>query len=96
VKESDRVRAMVELLTAFGVPAEERPDGMVVEGVPDRPLKAIRVQSHGDHRIAMTAAVLALVSEDVCVVEDVDCVATSFPRFAGTLRALGAEIAVES
>jgi 5-enolpyruvylshikimate-3-phosphate synthase len=44
----------------------------------------------------MTAAVLALVAEGECVVDDVDCIATSFPRFAGTLRALGAEIEVEA
>jgi 3-phosphoshikimate 1-carboxyvinyltransferase len=93
-KESDRVTRIVELLRAFGLDAEEREDGFVVEGRPDAPLTAARVSSHGDHRIAMTAAVLGLVADGTTVVEDADCIAASFPRFAGTLRALGAEIEV--
>jgi 3-phosphoshikimate 1-carboxyvinyltransferase len=94
-KESDRIARIVELLRAFGLDAEEREDGFAVEGRPDAPLSAARVSSHGDHRIAMTAAVLGLVADGPTVVEDADCIATSFPRFAGTLRALGAEIEVQ-
>jgi 3-phosphoshikimate 1-carboxyvinyltransferase len=93
--ESDRVARIVELLRAFGLDAEEREDGFAVEGRPDAPLSAARVSSHGDHRIAMTAALLGLVADGPTVIEDADCIATSFPRFAGTLRALGAEIEVQ-
>ena len=96
VKESDRIRAIVGLLRNFGVQIEEHEDGFSVEGRSDTPLSGGRVQSHGDHRIAMTAAVLGLVADGPTVVEDVACIATSFPRFAGTLRALGAEVEVES
>ncbi|MCC6216329.1 MAG: 3-phosphoshikimate 1-carboxyvinyltransferase [Polyangiaceae bacterium] len=94
VKESDRLAEMAGVLRAFGVEVEERPDGLRIEGVPDAPLRAARVESHGDHRVAMSAAVLALCAQGESVIEDVDCVATSFPRFAGTLRALGAEVEV--
>jgi 3-phosphoshikimate 1-carboxyvinyltransferase len=94
VKESDRLAAMASVLAAFGVPVEERPDGLVVDGVPDRPLRAATVPSRGDHRVAMTAAVLGLVADGPTRVTDVACIATSFPRFAGTLRALGAEVEV--
>lgn len=90
----DRIAALVELLRSFGVGASERPDGLVVEGQPDRPLRAARVHSGGDHRIAMTAAVLGLCADGETVVEDADCIAVSFPRFVGTLRALGADIEV--
>ncbi|MBK8994977.1 MAG: 3-phosphoshikimate 1-carboxyvinyltransferase [Myxococcales bacterium] len=96
VKESDRIAAIVALLRAFGVEAVEHEDGFSVEGRPSGPLAGARVDSRGDHRIAMTAAVLGLIADGPTVVEDVACIATSFPRFAGTLRALGAEIEVES
>jgi len=96
VKESDRIRAVVDVLGAFGVTAEEREDGFSVVGRPQAPLRATQVSSRGDHRIAMTAAILALVADGPTTIEDVDCVGTSFPRFAGTLRALGAEIEVQS
>lgn len=96
VKESDRIGLMVALLRRFGLEAEERDDGLVVEGRPEGRLRAAQVDSGGDHRIAMTAAVLGLVADGETVVDDVDCIATSFPRFAGTLRALGASVEVRS
>jgi 3-phosphoshikimate 1-carboxyvinyltransferase len=94
VKESDRLRAMASALGAFGVACEETPDGLRIEGRPDRPLEAATVASLGDHRIAMSAAVLGLVASGPTRVTDVACIATSFPRFVGTLRALGARIDV--
>ncbi len=95
LKESDRIATMAHVLRAFGVPCEERPDGLVIEGVPDKPLRAADVSSEGDHRIAMASAVLALCADGPCRVRDVDNIATSFPRFVGTLRALGARVDVE-
>ncbi|MCW5835552.1 MAG: 3-phosphoshikimate 1-carboxyvinyltransferase [Labilithrix sp.] len=94
VKESDRVATMVQVLRAFGVECEELPDGMVVQGRED-PLAAATIDSRGDHRIAMTAAVLGLHGSGPTRITDCDCIATSFPRFVGTLRALGARIDVE-
>lgn len=94
VKESDRLATMAGVLRAFGVTCHELPDGIVIEGVPDRPLRAADVDSRGDHRVAMTAAVLGLVADGPTRVRDVACIATSFPRFAGTMRALGAEVQV--
>ncbi len=94
-EEPDRIAALTELLRAFGVQAAARADGLVIEGQPERPLHAARVSSGGDHRLAMTAAVLGLVADGETIVDDVDCLAVSFPRFAGTLRALGADIEVQ-
>jgi 3-phosphoshikimate 1-carboxyvinyltransferase len=96
VKESDRIAQMVSVLRAFGVNAEEREDGMAVVGRPEGRLTAARVASHGDHRIAMSAAVLGLVADGETVIDDVDCIATSFPRFVGTLRGLGASVEVQT
>ena len=92
VKESDRLATMASVLRAFGVGCEERPDGLCIEGQPDGQLKAARVDSHGDHRIAMTAAVLALVADGPTSIEDTDCIATSFPTFVETFRQLGVTI----
>ncbi len=94
VKESDRITTMVQVLRAFGVNVEEKPDGMIIEGKQGK-LTPVDVESHGDHRIAMTAAVLALLGSGPSKIRDVDCVATSFPRFVGTLRALGARVEVQ-
>src|SRR5262249_36186481 len=94
VKESDRIAAMARVLRAFGLDCEERPDGLLIEGRPEGRLKAADVDSGGDHRIAMSAAVLALSADGPSRVRDVACVGTSFPRFAGTMRALGAQIEV--
>lgn len=95
VKETDRIAAMADALRAFGVRCEEQADGLVIEGRPDGPLEAATVESRGDHRIAMTAAVLGLAAGGKVRVRDVACIRTSFPRFVGTLRALGATIEVE-
>jgi 3-phosphoshikimate 1-carboxyvinyltransferase len=95
VKESDRIATMARVLRAFGVDYEERPDGLVIDGVPDKPLRAADVSSEGDHRIAMASAVLGLCADGPSRVRDADNIGTSFPRFVGTLRALGARIDVE-
>jgi 3-phosphoshikimate 1-carboxyvinyltransferase len=94
VKESDRIATMAALLRSFGVECEERPDGLQIEGIPDRPLRAARFASKGDHRIAMTAAVLGLVADGPTIIDDADCIATSFPSFADTFRHLGATVEV--
>jgi len=95
VKESDRLAAMAGVLRAFGVACEEQRDGLIVEGRAGAPLSPVDVASGGDHRIAMAAAVLALGATGPSRIRDVACIATSFPRFAGTLRALGADVRIE-
>lgn len=94
VKESDRIATMAKVLRAFGVGCEEREDGLVIEGS-DAPLKACRVDCEHDHRIAMTAAVLALLGDGPSVIDGAEVIATSFPKFVATLRALGARVDVE-
>jgi 3-phosphoshikimate 1-carboxyvinyltransferase len=94
VKESDRIATMAGVLRAFGVSTVEHPDGLEIEGS-SLPLRPVDIESHGDHRIAMTAAVLALVAEGPCRIRDADCIATSYPKFVGTLRALGARVDIE-
>jgi 3-phosphoshikimate 1-carboxyvinyltransferase len=90
VKESDRIQVMAEGLQALGVDARPTPDGMVIRG---GPLGAGRVDSGGDHRIAMAFAMAALRAAGPVVIEDCANVATSFPGFADLAR--GAGLAVE-
>ncbi|MRG95217.1 3-phosphoshikimate 1-carboxyvinyltransferase [Polyangium spumosum] len=95
VKESDRIAMMARVLRAFGLDCEERPDGLAIEGKPEGKLKAADIESGGDHRIAMASCVLGLLADGPTRVRDADNIATSFPRFVGTMRALGARIEVE-
>ena len=86
VKESDRIRAVVEGLRAVGAEAEELDDGLVVRG-DDRPLRG-RVVTHGDHRIAMAFGVLGALPGNEVEVDDRACAAVSFPDFWERLAAL--------
>ena len=90
VKESDRVRETVRLLAAFGVTAEERPDGYVVKG--QQALKPARVDVSADHRLALTAAVLALAAPGESELEGFEIAAVSYPSFLKTLESLGAKL----
>ncbi|MGE0031046.1 MAG: 3-phosphoshikimate 1-carboxyvinyltransferase [Steroidobacteraceae bacterium] len=92
VKESDRIAAMAEGLVALGVEAEARPDGMRIRG---GPVQGGVIESRGDHRVAMSFAVLAARASAPVVIRDVQNVATSFPGFAATARAAGLDLAAE-
>jgi len=91
VKESDRIAVMATHLRTFGVPVEERPDGMKVTG--GCPIRGgCRVDSFGDHRIAMSMAILALAADAPVTIGHVACVDTSYPEFWTHLRQLGAYV----
>jgi 3-phosphoshikimate 1-carboxyvinyltransferase len=83
VKESDRIKAMVEGLTAMGARIEELEDGFRVEG--GRPLRGAAVQSQGDHRIAMALSVAALSAQGDTEVEGAEVVSISLPTFFSEL-----------
>jgi 3-phosphoshikimate 1-carboxyvinyltransferase len=86
VKESDRIATTVAMLRAFGVPAREEPDGLVVSG--GAAMRGAEVDSHGDHRIAMSAAIAALRAQGRTVVHGWESVTTSYPGFADELNRL--------
>jgi len=91
VKETDRIAAMTTELTKLGARVEPQDDGMVIEG--GAPLRGGSVISHGDHRIAMSMAVAALVGEAPVAIEDTGCTATSFPGFWELLQRTGGRLA---
>lgn len=92
VKESDRIAAIAKLLNALDVSYQEYPDGLAICGKSD--WKGGQIDSHGDHRIAMTGAIAGLLATDGMKVDHADCVATSFPNFIELLHSLGAPIQV--
>jgi 3-phosphoshikimate 1-carboxyvinyltransferase len=84
VKESDRLAAIADGLRRMGARLEERADGMVVEG--STPLQASAVDAHGDHRIAMALAVVALTAAGPVEISGASSVAVSYPAFFDVLR----------
>jgi 3-phosphoshikimate 1-carboxyvinyltransferase len=86
VKESDRIAAMASELRKMGIKVKELEDGIVIEG--RESLEAATVNSHGDHRIAMSMIIAGLTAEGETTVEDTDCIDTSFPGFMGMLESL--------
>jgi 3-phosphoshikimate 1-carboxyvinyltransferase len=86
VKESDRVGAVVEELRKMGANLEERPDGFVVSG-PTR-LRGARVDSHGDHRLAMMLAIAGLLAHGPTHIDGSESVSKSFPEFEKVLKGL--------
>ena len=88
VKESDRISAVVNSLNACGIDADEYEDGYRITG---GKLQKATVDSHGDHRIAMSFAIAGLLSG--MEVEDTACIDTSFPNFFDILSQItGVEI----
>ena len=79
VKESDRIRAIAAELGRLGARITERPDGLRIEG--GTRLRGAVVSSGGDHRMAMALVIAGLLADGETVVEDTDCIATSFPGF---------------
>ncbi len=87
VKESDRLAAMGETLAAAGARIELFDDGCAIEG--PTPLRGVSVRTRLDHRIAMSMAVAQLLAGgDEVLLDDVACVATSFPGFFELLDGL--------
>lgn len=91
VKESDRLEATGAMLRVNGVAVEIDGDDLVVHGK-GRPAGGGEVATHMDHRIAMSALVLGLASEQPVRIDDSAFIATSFPGFVALMRELGCDL----
>ncbi len=89
VKESDRIQVMAAGLSALGIGARPTRDGIVIQG---GALSGGSVDSHGDHRIAMSFAIAALRAGNPIHIRDCANVNTSFPDFVNLARAVGLNI----
>jgi 3-phosphoshikimate 1-carboxyvinyltransferase len=92
VKESDRIALMTQGLEACGVVVEEEPEGFIVRGDGRPPRGGARIETEGDHRIAMSFLVLGLAAQAAVSVDEPGMIATSFPTFGSMMRALGARL----
>lgn len=88
VKESDRLAAIIDGLTALGATARAEGDTLVVEG--GARLDGADLASRGDHRLAMTWAIAGLVATSPVTVSGFEAVGVSYPAFVADLTALGA------
>ena len=86
VKESNRIKVMVEELSNMGAQIEETEDGMIIHG--KHSLHSAQIDSHKDHRIAMTFSILSrAIGKDLPII-DKDCVKISYPNFYEHLHSL--------
>ena len=86
VKESNRIRTMAEGLSRLGATVEETEDGLIIDG--GAALHGGAVESYSDHRIAMSFAILSLVTYGEVRISDPDCVNISAPTFYEDLKSL--------
>jgi 3-phosphoshikimate 1-carboxyvinyltransferase len=91
VKESDRLAATADMLRANGVVVEIEGDDLIVQGK-GRPAGNGEVKTHMDHRIAMSALVMGLATENPVRIDDSAFIATSFPGFVELMRSAGADL----
>jgi len=92
VKESDRIAAMAAGLKILGVEHEVLPDGMRIQGRSGTAFGGGDIDSHGDHRVAMSFGIASLRASDPITIRDVANVATSFPGFVELARSVGLNI----
>lgn len=95
VKESNRIATTINMLRKLGVTVEETDDGMIIEGRAGKPFEPAdgtsqtgSIDSHGDHRLAMSSAIAALHSTKPITILQTEFVATSFPEFFKILAKL--------
>jgi len=93
IKESDRLAAITETVTALGGNIEELADGLIIHG--GTPLCGGVADSHNDHRIAMMAAIISLLCEDKVIIYGADAVKKSYPTFFETMKEAGLDYNIE-
>jgi 3-phosphoshikimate 1-carboxyvinyltransferase len=92
-KESDRLQAMSEVLDSFGVKFRLEEDGIQIHGLgKDGAFKASKINSQGDHRIAMASSIGSLRSDGETTITDCLNVNTSFPNFIDVCKQVGINI----
>ena len=88
VKESDRLEAIINMLTASGVKCETKDDDLIIYGNGEVP-GGSDIKSNYDHRVAMSALILGLGSKSQIRIDDVSPIATSFPNFMEIYHKIG-------
>jgi 3-phosphoshikimate 1-carboxyvinyltransferase len=94
VKESDRIAVMAQGLAALGISHRETDDGIIIKGQPGTSWGGGIVDSHGDHRIAMSFAMAGLQASAPITIRDCLNVNTSFPNFVGLASGVGLKVQI--
>lgn len=79
VKETNRIRAVVDEFKKCGIDITETDDGMIING--GKPVKGADFATYGDHRMAMSLAILAQLADGDSTLDDSECVAVSYPAY---------------
>lgn len=95
VKESNRLQAIADGLSACGVECSTENDALIVQGQDNTVRGGGSVATHMDHRIAMAFLIMGLASKEPVTIDDTDMIHTSFPDFIPLMTQLGAAIDVE-
>jgi len=97
VKESDRIQVMADGLKLLGIDCTPTPDGMIIEGKGGQAavFGSAEIESHHDHRIAMSFAIAGLRAGGVITIKGTETVATSFPNFTVLAQQAGLQIDVK-
>ncbi|MBI2068147.1 MAG: 3-phosphoshikimate 1-carboxyvinyltransferase [Deltaproteobacteria bacterium] len=94
IKETDRIEALIHELPKFGIPMTEYKEGFSIEG--EGRLYGAKGDSLGDHRVAMSLAILGTVAPGRTRVNDTDCIKTSLPEFFSLMKSIGVSIKLTS
>jgi 3-phosphoshikimate 1-carboxyvinyltransferase len=89
-KETDRLRALATELRKLGARVEELPDELRIRGV--KQLKGARLDSYGDHRMAMALTVAGLAARGETAVDGAENIPVSYPNFVDDIKKLGAKV----
>lgn len=87
IKESDRIKSVVEMVNSVGGSAEETDDGMIIHG--GKTLKGGKVNGYNDHRIVMSASVLSTICKENVIITDSNAVEKSYPGFFTDFNKMG-------
>jgi 3-phosphoshikimate 1-carboxyvinyltransferase len=91
-KESDRLALIAQNLESFGYPVLNISDSLVINNQKRMPISNISIKTAGDHRIAMSAIILSILLEEKILIDDIECINTSFPNFFDILKQLGIDV----
>ncbi|HEX21625.1 MAG TPA: 3-phosphoshikimate 1-carboxyvinyltransferase, partial [Actinobacteria bacterium] len=84
VKETDRITYLVSELRKMGAKIEGQADGFIIDGPTS--LRGAVVDSHGDHRLAMSLAIAGLIAKGETIIQNAECISISYPQFEATLK----------
>ena len=79
MKETNRIRAVVDEFKKCGIDITETDDGMIING--GKPIHGADFKTYGDHRMAMSLAILAQLADGDSTLDDSNCVDVSYPTF---------------